>query len=119
MGGSTKQKNKIAFDPSLERLEATRANLVTQLISGGMPAGLQGVLEKVVIPQTMNTMTAAGLGRSGAMGEAVAQASLGQVTSLIQSLLTGVPTAAVGPKETRTSKTPGVYDYLSLVGSFV
>lgn len=117
LGGGSTQKGTVGYDPNLMKLEEQRAGLASTLISGGMPAGLQGVLEKTVIPSTMNTLTAGGLGRSGAAGEAVAQASLGQVTGLIQSLLTGVPSAATGMTKQTTTKEPGVFDYLSLVGN--
>jgi hypothetical protein len=116
MGGGSTQKGTVGYDPNLMKLEEQRAGLAGNLLQGGIPAGLQGVLEKTVIPSTMNTLTAGGLGRSGAAGEAVAQASLGQVTGLIQSLLTGVPQAAAGMTKQTTTKEPGVFDYLRLVG---
>ena len=109
-GGTTTTKTQASYDPTLQALQTLRANLSSQLISGGIPAGLSGVLQNVVIPNTVNTMTSSGLGRSGAMGEAVSQASLGSVTGLLQSLLTGLPSAQAGGTST-SGYSPGGMDY--------
>ena len=109
-GGTTEVKQQASYDPTLQALQTLRANLSSQLISGGIPAGLSGVLQNVVIPNTVNTMTSSGLGRSGAMGEAVSQASLGSVTGLLQSLLTGLPSAQAGGTST-SGYSPGGMDY--------
>lgn len=72
--------------------------------------------KRVLIPNTLNTLTAAGLGRSGALGEAVANTQMAYAGDFLKALLTGVPSSQAGtPAQTTTQKfQPGVVDWLGL-----
>lgn len=76
---------------------------------------MQGFFDKVLIPNTKNVATASGLGRSGAMTEAVANAQLSYGTDFLKSLLSGVPSGYGQTGQAQTSQyQPGVMDWLGL-----
>ena len=105
-------------DPTIAALNSLKLNLATQTAAGGISSSMAGYINKVVIPSTVNTLTAAGLGRSGAVGEAVANATLSQGTQFIESLLSGVPSGLMpGGGTTTSTTTPGGLDWLqALIG---
>ena len=96
-------------DPSAKSLNQLRANLAQSVASGDW-SGMQGFFDKVLIPRTMGTLTAAGLGRSGALGEAVANAQLQYGTEFLSALLSGVPFGG----EQEQQYEPGIMDWLQL-----
>src|SRR3990167_5745908 len=112
-GGGGKTTTETQFDPTIQALNALRFSMAQQVASGGIPSAMGGYLDKVVIPSTINAMTAAGLGRSGAIGEAVAQATLSQGTDFLKALLTGIPSEQAA--KTSESYSPGVFDWLGLI----
>ena len=114
-GGTTTTKNEIAFDPTLQALQTARLGLAQNLMGGDIPSMMSGYLNKVLIPSTTNSLTAAGLGRSGAVGEAVSNAVFSQGTGMLTSLLTGVPSAAAGTAKSQQGKDPGFFDYFSSI----
>lgn len=69
-------------------------------------------INRIVIPATTNTLTAAGLGRSGAIGQAVAYATLAPQVDLLKAVLSGVPHGATA---TQTGREPGVFDWLDKI----
>ena len=112
-GGGGTTTTDVQFDPTIQALNKLRFQLAQQVISGGLPSAMSGYLDKVVIPSTMNAMTAGGLGRSGAVGEAVSQATLSQGTDFLKALLTGIPSA--GAARTSESYSPGIFDWIGLI----
>ena len=96
-------------DPNAQALQALRLKLVQGIMSGDW-SQMQGFFDKILIPNTKNTLTAAGLGRSGAIGEAVSNAQLSYAGDFIKSLLTGIPT---GSTQTSTYE-PGIVDWLGM-----
>ncbi len=116
-GGTQKTKTKATtgvIDPQAEALQALRLSLAQGVASGDW-SGMKGFFDKVLIPRTTNTLTAAGLGRSGAVGEAVTNAQLEYGTDFLRSLLSGVPSAYGRTGETQTSQyQPGPMDWLQL-----
>ena len=98
---------KAQFDPEHLRNERLWSNWADMIMSGhGVP---QEYIDKIVIPSTTNTLTAAGLGRSGAIGEAVAHATIAPQIQLMQSVLGGVPGAA---SSVAGGHQAGVFDWL-------
>jgi hypothetical protein len=74
---------------------------------------MQGFFDKVLIPRTKGELTAAGLGRSGAVGEAVASAQLAYGGDFLKTLLTGIPIST--PAQTTTQQyQPGGMDWLMM-----
>ena len=110
--GESKQKTKTSGDPSAEAMQALRLQLIQGLLAGDW-APMQGFFDKVLIPRTKNELTAAGLGRSGAIGEAVSSAQLSYNTDFLKSLLSGIPAGPTSATVT-TSKEPGIMDWLGL-----
>lgn len=86
---------------------------LAQAIASGDWSQMQGFFEKVLIPSTKGTLTAAGLGRSGALGEAVASAQLTYGGDFLKTLLTGIPISAPG-SVTTSQYQPGFMDWLAL-----
>ena len=83
-----------------------------QAAAGQLPFGVTDLTRRA----TENTMTAAGLGRSGAEGEAVANATMSQGLGFLSSIL-GYPMSSRTPggfTET-TTKQPGLTDWLGLM----
>ena len=113
--GQTSVKSQISFDPTIQALQSYRLEMAKKLAEGGLPAGMEGYLNKVVIPSTVNTMTASGLGRSGAVGEAVSQASLSQGTGMLTALLTGIPGSTPSTTKQTSGYEPGFFDYFSSI----
>ena len=112
-GGTQKRKESYGVaDPQAEALQSLRLQLAQSVASGDW-SGMKGFFDKVLIPNTKNTLTAAGLGRSGAVGEAVANAQLSYGTDFLKSLLSGVPSAYRGTSETQQYQ-PGIMDWLGL-----
>ena len=111
---STSTPNANTLDPTLQALNALRLALATRVIAGGLPAAMGGYLSRMVVPNTINTLTASGFGRSGAMGEAVANASMQYGTNFLTSLMTGIPSQAnAGSTTTKTEQSsPGLLDWL-------
>lgn len=115
-GGKTETRSKdFTFDPTLQRLQTMRGDLAMSLMQGNIPEMMSGYLNKVLIPGTTNSMTAAGLGRSGAVGEAVSSAIFSQGTNMLTSLLTGIPGSPMQPGRQSQSKEPGFFDYFSSI----
>ena len=114
-GGQTTTKTEVSYDPTIQALQSYRLQLAQQLAGGGLPAGMEGYINKVLIPSTTNTLTASGLGRSGAVGEAVSQAVLSQGTSMLTQLLTGIPGASGSPTKQTGGYEPGFFDYFSSI----
>ena len=113
-GGGVAGKTREVSGPG-EDSSDIRMQLLRQMLSGGIPSTMQGYLDKVLVPSTTNALTAAGIGRSGAVGEAVANATLGQGMQFIEALLSGVPSSQVR----ETEKKPGAVDWLSVLGPIV
>ena len=108
------QKTSVEQDPSAQSLNQLRAKLATS-VAGGDWSGMQGFFDKVLIPRTMGTLTAAGLGRSGALGEAVSNAQLQYGTEFLSALLSGVPFA----NQQEQQYEPGIMDWLQFgLGAF-
>lgn len=102
-------KTKVDVGPQARDLQQLRLDLVRSIM-GGDWSPMQGFFDKVLIPRTKNELTAAGLGRSGAIGEAVSSAQLSYGTDFLKALLSGIPSG-----ETRTqTREPGIFDWLSL-----
>lgn len=114
-GGETTTTQNVSYDPTLQALNTLRLNLAQQTATGGLPASMTGFIQNMLIPSTVNQMTAAGLGRSGAVGEAVSGAVLGQGTNFITSLLGGGGGGGGVPSGGTTSTQPGAADWISLV----
>ena len=106
-GGTQRTRNEP--DPQAQSLNQLRAQIAQGVASGDWQ-GMQGFFDKVLIPRTMGTLTAAGLGRSGALGEAVANAQLQYGTEFLSALLSGVPFGG----EQEQQYEPGVMDWLGL-----
>ena len=111
-GGKTKEKTTTTGDPSAAAMQALRLQLIQSLIAGDW-APMQGFFDKVLIPRTKNELTAAGLGRSGAIGEAVATAQLSYNTDFLKSLLSGIPSSG-GTTTSVSQREPGIMDWLGL-----
>ena len=111
-GGKTKEKTTATGDPSAAAMQALRLQLIQSLIAGDW-APMQGFFDKVLIPRTKNELTAAGLGRSGAIGEAVATAQLSYNTDFLKSLLSGIPSSG-GTTTSVSQREPGIMDWLGL-----
>ena len=82
------QENQLVAQTELLNL---RANLAKDIMAGKLPEAMKGYIDKVLIPQTTNTLTAAGLGRGGAVGEAVSTATTTAGFNLLGGLLTSSP----------------------------
>ncbi len=122
VGGERKKVRNTAapaYDPYLQKLEQQRSDLATDIMAGNLPSSMSGFISKILTPEVTNTMTAAGLGRSGAIGEAISNAVLGQGTSMLTSLLTGVPSAQGGqtPGSQITRTDTGYKDIMGGVGA--
>ena len=113
-GGGVAGKTREVSGPGDESSDI-RMQLLRQMLSGGIPSTMQGYLDKVVVPSTTNALTAAGIGRSGAVGEAVANATLSQGMQFIEALLSGIPSSQVR----ETEKKPGAVDWLGVLGPIV
>lgn len=119
--GSKKEKTKVQgggvyTDPFLESLYGLKLNLATQAAAGNIP---QGVLD-LTRHNTENTMIAGGYGRSGAEGEAVANATMSQLLNYITGLLSGNPSPNVGTRggsETTSSGQPGLLNLFGTLAS--
>ena len=103
------QNTVFETDPSTQALQALRLQMAQSIASGDW-SGMQGFFDKVLIPNTKNTLTAAGLGRSGAVGEAVANAQLSYGTDFLKALLSGVPSGSTQQQ----SYEPGPMDWISM-----
>ena len=113
-GGGVAGKTREVSGPGDDSSDI-RMQLLRQMLSGGIPSTMSGYLDKVLIPHTTNTMTAMGFGRSGATGEEVSNAALGQGVQFIEALLSGVPSS-----QTReTTKQPGALDWLGALGPII
>lgn len=86
---------------------------LAQAIASGDWSMMQGFIDKVLIPGTKNTMTAQGLGRSGAIGEATSRAQLEYGGDFLKTLLTGIPISTPGMTQTSQYQ-PGFIDWLGL-----
>ena len=116
-GAGSKTKTTGTFDPSIEAYYALKTMLASQTAAGGLPASMKGYIDKIVVPSTVNTMTAGGLGRSGAVGEAVSNATLSLGTQFITALLSGSPSTI--PTTTTAQTTPGALDWLGALANIV
>ena len=108
---STPSPGETAGDEAAQlRLKLARA------LASGDWEGMQGYIDQFLIPRTMNAMTAGGLGRSGAVGEALAQAQMQYGGDFLKTLLTGIPVSSGTPGgPTQTSQyQPGIMDWLSM-----
>ena len=119
--GSTKSKttaNAPIIDPTINALWNLRLGLASSTAAGDLSSGMKGYIDKILVPSTTNTMTVAGLGRSGAVGEAVSNAVLGQGTSFIEALLGGYmpPGMMSGGQTTTQTHQPGALDWLGTLG---
>ena len=114
-GGQTQVKSQVSYDPTIQALQSYRLELAKNLSEGGLPAGMEGYINRVLIPSTTGSLTAAGLGRSGAVGEAVSGAVLSQGTSMLTQLLTGIPGAAASTTKQTSGYEPGFFDYFSSI----
>ena len=86
---------------------------LAQAIASGDWSAMQGFFDKVLIPSTKGTLTAAGLGRSGAMAEALTSAQLSYGGDFLKTLLTGIPIST--PASTQTQQyQPGGMDWLMM-----
>ena len=112
-GSTTQQTTAGTLDPTFASLFGTRQGVINQVLAGAIPS--PDYLNKIVIPSTMNTLTASGLGRTGAVGEAVSKATLGAGLQLLETLLTGIP-APIGGGTTTGTRSPGLQDILGLAG---
>ena len=114
-GGTTKTKTTPAPSPGGQAGdEAAQLRLkLAQAIASGDWSAMQGFFDKVLIPGTKGTLTAAGLGRSGAMGEALASAQLSYGGDFLKTLLTGIPVSTPSSVQTQQYQ-PGGADWLSL-----
>ena len=112
-GTTTQQTTAGTLDPTFASLFGTRQGVINQVLAGAIPS--PDYLNKIVIPSTMNTLTASGLGRTGAVGEAVSKATLGAGLQLLETLLTGIP-APIGGGTTTGTRSPGLQDILGLAG---
>ena len=102
-------------DPTLKNLFGTRQDVINQVLAGQIPS--PAYFQHVLIPSTMNALTVAGLGRSGAVGEAVSNAVLGRGLDFLQAILgANIPSPFGTPPNQTTSKHPGVSDYLGMLG---
>ncbi len=119
--GKTKTQttaNQPIVDPTINALWNLRLGLASSTAAGDLSSGMKGYIDKILVPSTTNTMTAAGLGRSGAVGEAVSNAVLGQGTSFIEALLGGYmpPGMMSGGQNVTTTHQPGALDWLGTLG---
>ena len=112
-GTTTQEKTGGSLDPTFASLFGTRQGVINQVLAGAIPS--PDYLNKIVIPSTMNALTVSGLGRTGAVGEAVSKATLGAGLQLLETLLTGIP-APIAGGTTRETKSPGLQDILGLAG---
>ena len=110
--GTTQQTTTRPSDVTFQSLFGTRQGVINQVLAGAIPS--PDYLNKIVIPSTMNTLTMSGLGRTGAVGEAVSKATLGAGLQLLETLLTGIP--APGGSTQTTSQRAGLQDILGLAG---
>lgn len=112
-GGTQRQETAYQTDPQIQQLQALRL-LLAQGVASGNWEGMQGFFDKVLIPRTKNELTAAGLGRSGAVGEAVSNAQLAYGTDFLKSLLSGIPSSQI-PSGQTSRYSPGAFDWISLI----
>lgn len=118
-GGETTVKNAPAsYDPTIQALQTARLGLAQNLMSGDIPSMMTGYLNKVLIPGTMNSLTASGMGRSGAVGESVSNAIFSAGTGMLTQLLTGVPGSTPSATKQTSNYDPGFFDYFgSIMGA--
>ena len=115
-GGGVAGKTREESGPSAgDPFSQLRLSLIQQMLSGDLSPVMAGYQNKVLIPTTMNELTRTGLGRSGAVGEAVSNAVLGQGLQFIESLMSGVPSS----RTTTTEKQPGAVDWLGAFGPII
>ena len=114
-GGQTQVRSQVSYDPTIQALQSYRLQLARSIAEGGLPAGMAENIQRNVIPSTTNALTAAGLGRSGAVGEAVSGAVLGQGTSMLTQLLTGIPRSTPSTTRQTSGYEPGFFDYFSSI----
>ena len=107
-GGSSSRPE---FDPRGQANEDLWNRLASSIIGG--TAISPEYINKIVIPSTMNTMTAAGYGRSGATGEAVANATIAPQVELLKVLAGTYPHVASG---TRSRSTGGIFGNQGILG---
>ena len=112
-GSTTQQSTARTLDPTFASLFGTRQGVINQVLAGAIPS--PEYINKIVIPSTMNNLTRAGLGSTGAVGEAVSQATLGAGLQLLETLLTGIH-APMGGGTTTGTRSPGLQDILGLAG---
>lgn len=116
MGGITdfffgsQKKGRATYDPEHLANEAFWRQMASSVASG--TAISPDYINKIVVPSTMNQMTAGGLGRSGAMGEAVSQATLAPQVQLMGDVLRGVPSGGYG---TPGPHQAGLFDWFSQI----
>ena len=114
-GGKTETKVVQAPSPGTSAGDAAaqlRLQLAQAIASGDWSA-MQGFFDKVLIPGTRNTMTAQGLGRSGAIGEAVTREQLAYGGDFLKTLLTGIPISTPSTVQTQQYQ-PGGMDWLMM-----
>jgi len=117
-GGETTVQSQIAFDPTIQALQTARLGLAQNLMAGNIPSMMSGFLNKVLVPSTMNAATAGGMGRSGAVTEAVSNAIFSQGSGMLTQLLTGVPGSTPSTEKQKSGYEPGFFDYFgSIMGA--
>ena len=109
-GGSEGQ-----FDPYGQALEQWKLGVGNMLTAGQYPS--PEYINKILIPTTMNTSIAQGLGRSGGATEAVANAVLGANMDLFKAMLGGIggPSALPGRAGAK-ERDIGAFDWLDKLG---
>lgn len=113
--GKQKTKTQIIQTPGSQAGDAAaqyRLQLAMAIASGNW-APMKGFFDKILIPGTQNALTAAGLGRSGAVGEAVSNAQLSYGGDFLKTLLTGIPVSSPGSTVTSQYQ-PGGADWLQM-----
>ena len=112
--GGTERETQPSGGSAIEGLNQLRLALATQTASGDITQSMRGYIDKVLIPSTMNTAIAMGLGRAGAATDMISNAVLSQGTGFLQALLSGVPAGAQGGTTTER-RVPGIADWVGLI----
>ena len=108
--GKKDKGTKGQFEPTGQALQNWKLGVAQMLSAGLYPS--QEYINTRVIPSTMNTLTASGLGRSGAVGEAVAGATLDANLELFKAMISGIGQPAVLPGRGTGQRDVGAFDWI-------
>lgn len=112
-GDSLLSQSKKTTQASTDQFTTPHQDILTALLGGGLPSVAKGYLDNVLIPTVTNNATVMGLGRSGAVTEAIANTAWQPGFDLIKLLL-GMPLVRTQQTQTQRQRAaPGSLDVVS------